>query len=48
MKDDIFIDGGEIKGQSSTIINFTGAEPTILRTGMMSREDFDRMKDWMV
>mgnify|MGYP003394372068 CR=1 FL=1 len=45
---DLVVDGGEISGQSSTVINFTGAEPTILRTGMMSREDFDRMSNWMV
>lgn len=43
IKPDLVIDGGELYGQPSTIIDFTGKEPIILRTGMVSKEELDRL-----
>lgn len=40
---DLLIDGGEVSGMSSTVIDCTGASPLILRTGPVSKADLDRM-----
>lgn len=42
-KPDLVVDGGEIKGKSSTVIDYTGKEPMILRTGIVTREELDRI-----
>lgn len=42
-KPDLIIDGGEIIGKSSTIIDYTGKEPVVLRTGLVTREELDRI-----
>ncbi len=46
-KPDLIIDEGEIAGKSSTVIDYTGKEPMILRTGAVTREELDRMLDSM-
>lgn len=40
---DLVIDGGEIVGKHSTLIDFTGKEPIVLRTGMVSRSELDEI-----
>lgn len=40
---DLVIDGGEISGATSTVIDFTGNEPRILRIGLVSKEELDRL-----
>lgn len=40
---DLIIDGGEISGVSSTVIDCAGVSPLILRSGIMSKVDIDRM-----
>ena len=40
---DILIDGGEVPGASSVVIDCTGFSPLILRSGIMSKQDLDRM-----
>ncbi len=42
-KPDLVIDGGEVSGVSSTVVDFTGAAPLILRSGVLSKADIDRM-----
>lgn len=48
IRPDLVIDGGEISRQPSTVLDFTGAEPKILRTGIISsdvwRRFFQKMK----
>lgn len=39
IKPGLVIDGGEIQGEQSTVIDFTGNEPIILRTGLISRKE---------
>ena len=39
---DLVIDGGELSGRASTVIDFTGNEPIVLRTGLVSKEELDR------
>lgn len=43
VKPDLVLDGGEIKGKASTVIDYTGKEPMILRTGLITREELDRI-----
>ena len=43
VKPNLVISSGKITGQSSTVIDYTGKEPIILRTGPMSRTELDRM-----
>lgn len=45
---DLIIDGGEIAGDSSVVIDFTGPKPIVLRAGIMAKNDFDRMLESMV
>lgn len=40
---DLLVDGGEVSGTSSTVVDCTGASPLILRTGPVSKADLDRM-----
>jgi L-threonylcarbamoyladenylate synthase len=42
-KPDLVVDGGELKGKSSTVIDYTGKEPMILRVGLVKREELDRI-----
>lgn len=42
-KPDLIIDGGEVAGKSSTVIDYTGKEPMILRTGVITREKLDQV-----
>lgn len=40
---DLIIDGGEVTGAASTIIDLTKNEPYVLRTGLMSREELEML-----
>lgn len=40
---DLIIDAGELSGRSSTVADFTGKEPVVLRTGLVSKEELDRI-----
>lgn len=40
-KPNLVIDGGEIAGMPSTIIDFTTNQPRLVRSGVMTREDID-------
>lgn len=40
-KPDLVIDGGEIMGMPSTIIDFTANQPRLVRSGVMTKEDID-------
>ena len=40
---DLIIDAGQILGASSTVIDFTGESPIIARSGLVSKQDLDRM-----
>lgn len=42
-KPDLMVDGGEVSGVSSTVVDCTGASPLILRSGIVSKADIDRM-----
>lgn len=39
----LVVDGGPLAGTSSTVIMFTGTEPIIHRTGIVSKEDLDAL-----
>lgn len=39
----LIIDGGEINGEQSTVIDFTGNEPIILRSGITTKKELDKM-----
>lgn len=41
VKPDLIIDGGELVGKSSTIIDFTEKEPIVLRTGLVTKAELD-------
>lgn len=41
VKPDLVIDGGEILGEQSTVIDFTGKNLIVLRTGLISRKELD-------
>lgn len=43
VKPDLVVATGKIVGQSSTVIDYTGGEPIILRAGPISRIELDRM-----
>lgn len=47
IKPDLVVDGGELQGKSSTVIDYTGKEPMILRTGVITREDLDQILESM-
>ncbi len=40
-KPDLLVDGGEVPGTPSTIIDFTTNEPRLVRSGVMNKEDLD-------
>ncbi len=40
---DVVVDGGSVSGISSTVVDCTGASPLILRSGLVSKADIDRM-----
>lgn len=40
---DLVVDGGVLPGASSTVIDFTGAAPLILRAGPVSKTDLDAL-----
>ncbi len=40
---DLVIDGGEVAGIASTVIDFTGKDPLILRMGMMTKRELDEI-----
>lgn len=40
-KPDLVIDGGEIIGMPSTIIDFTAHQPRLVRSGVMTKQDLD-------
>ncbi len=40
-KPNLVIDGGEIMGMPSTIIDFTANQPRLVRSGVMTKEDID-------
>ncbi len=42
-KPDLIIDGGEVLGKPSTIINFTGNNPRMVRSGLVSKEEIDSL-----
>lgn len=43
IKPDLVIDGDEINGEQSTVIDFTGKDPIILRTGLVSKSELDHL-----
>lgn len=45
IKPDLVIDGGAVPGLSSAVIDCTGVSPLILRSGIMTKDDLDRMFD---
>ena len=45
IKPDLVIDGGTVPGVSSTVIDCTGLSPLVLRSGVMSKQELDRMLD---
>lgn len=47
IKPDLLINGGEINGKHSTVIDFIRKEPIILRTGVISRTELDQLLDSM-
>lgn len=47
IKPDLMVDGGELIGQPSTVIDFTGKEPMVLRTGIVTKSDLDRILSFM-
>lgn len=42
---DLIIDGGPTLGTSSTVVDFTGNEPIILRAGPITKSELDRILD---
>lgn len=40
---DLVIDGGAVSGVASTVVDCTGASPLILRSGVISKSDIDRL-----
>lgn len=42
---DLVIDGGQVKGTSSTAVDFTGNQPIILRAGPVTKSDLDVLLD---
>lgn len=45
---DLVIDGGELKGDPSVVIDFTRDKPVVLRTGILNKSDFDQTMQSMV
>lgn len=40
---DLIIDGGEVAGNASVIIDFTGNKPLLMRSGLMNKNDIDAL-----
>lgn len=40
---DLFIDGGEVSGESSVVVDLRTSTPQILRTGLMSKDELDKL-----
>lgn len=47
MKPDLVIDGGELDGKSSVVIDFTGDRPLVLRTGILSPDELDELLSYV-
>lgn len=43
LQPDLIIDAGEIKGTSSTVIDFTGEEAIVARTGLVTKDELDAL-----
>jgi len=41
------IDGGDLGGPVSTVIDFTGKDPLVLRSGLMTKQELDRILNSM-
>lgn len=41
-KPDLIIDGGAVTTKQSTVIDYTSPNPIVVRTGLMSKKEFDR------
>ncbi len=39
----LFVDAGELSGAPSTVIDYTGEHPIILRSGLISKDELDRL-----
>lgn len=47
-KPDLIIDGGELAGSPSVIIDFTGNKPLLVRSGLMNKNDIDALCEKLV
>lgn len=45
---DLIIDGGELAGSPSVIIDFTGNKPLLVRSGLMNKNDIDALCEKLV
>lgn len=43
VRPNLVINGGELSGQPSTVIDFSGETPVILRAGVLSKRELDRL-----
>ena len=41
----LYIDSGKLEGQPTTLVDFTGDEPKIIREGALSREEVERVNE---
>jgi L-threonylcarbamoyladenylate synthase len=41
----IYIDSGKLKGKPTTLVDYTGSEPKIIRSGAASREEVERVNE---
>lgn len=42
----LVIDGGEMPVKPSTVIDFTAHSPVVLRSGILTKEELDRLLEW--
>lgn len=47
IKPDLMIDGGKIDGRPSTVIDFTGKKPILLRSGLLAKEELDSLMNFV-
>ncbi len=40
---ELVIDAGELSGKASTVVDFTGDSPIVLRTGLVSKEELEKL-----
>lgn len=45
---DLIVDGGELSGEPSVVVDFTRDKPVVLRTGILNKSDFDQMMESMI